>query len=156
MIRDAETIRECITGGVAAILCDLPWTPIFVGALLPAALCARMVALVGAFMLFGPGRRHRICTRASVNEAGRLANEANRFAASALRNGEVVRGLGMGDVVLDRWSGAQYAHVAVHSAATERGAALHALVKFVRLSVQITLLCAVPGSPSTGRSRPAP
>jgi ATP-binding cassette subfamily C protein/ATP-binding cassette subfamily C protein EexD len=100
------------------------------------------VALVGAFLLFGLAVVTEFYTRAGVNEAGRLANEANRFAAAALRNGEVVRGLGMGDVVLDRWSGAQYAHVAVHSAATERGAALHALVKFVRLSVQITLLCA--------------
>jgi len=30
VIRDAETIRECITGGLAANLCDLPWTPLFV------------------------------------------------------------------------------------------------------------------------------
>lgn len=27
VIRDAETIRECISGGVAAIICDVPWTP---------------------------------------------------------------------------------------------------------------------------------
>jgi ATP-binding cassette subfamily C protein/ATP-binding cassette subfamily C protein EexD len=142
VIRDAETIRECITGGVAAILCDLPWTPIFVVLCFMQHFVLGMVALIGAVVLFALALVTEIVTRAGVNEAGRLANEANRFAASALRNGEVVRGLGMGDVVLDRWSGAQYAHVAVHSAATERGAALHALVKFVRLSVQITLLCA--------------
>ena len=100
------------------------------------------VALIGAMMLFGLALLTEFLTRAGVTEAGRLATEANRFAASALRNGEVVRGLGMGNVVLDRWSGAQNAHIAVHGAATERGAALHALVKFVRLSIQITLLCA--------------
>ena len=110
-------------------------------ALLPAAPPGHG-ALVGAFLLFGLAVVTEYFTRAGVNEAGRLANEANRFAASALRNGEVVRGLGMGDVVLDRWSGAQFAHIAVHSRATERGAALHALVKFVRLTVQISLLCA--------------
>jgi ATP-binding cassette subfamily C protein/ATP-binding cassette subfamily C protein EexD len=142
VIRDAETIRECITGGVAAIICDLPWTPIFVVLCFLQHFVLGTVALVGAFLLFGLAVVTEFYTRARVNEAGRLANEANRFAASALRNGEVVRGLGMGDVVLDRWSGAQYAHIAVHSAATERGAALHALVKFVRLTVQITLLCA--------------
>jgi ATP-binding cassette subfamily C protein/ATP-binding cassette subfamily C protein EexD len=141
-IRDAETIRECITGGVAAIICDLPWTPIFVVLCFMQHFVLGTVALVGAFVLFGLAVATEVFTRSGVNEAGRLANEANRFAASALRNGEVVRGLGMGDVVLDRWSGAQYAHIAVHSAATERGAALHALVKFVRLTVQISLLCA--------------
>ena len=137
VIRDAETIRECITGGVAAIICDLPWTPIFVVLCFLQHFVLGTVALVGAFLLFGLAVVTEFYTRTGVNEAGRLANEANRFAASALRNGEVVRGLGMGDVVLDRWSGAQSAHITVHSAATERGAALHALVKFVRLSVQI-------------------
>ena len=142
VIRDAETIRESITGGVAAILCDLPWTPVFVILCFLQHVVLGAVALIGAVMLFGLALLTEFMTRAGVTEAGRLANEANRFAASALRNGEVVRGLGMGDVVLDRWSGAQNAHIAVHGAATERGAALHALVKFVRLSIQITLLCA--------------
>jgi ATP-binding cassette subfamily C protein/ATP-binding cassette subfamily C protein EexD len=141
VIRDAETIRECITGGLAANLCDLPWTPLFVVLCFLQHFMLGIVALVGSVLLFSLAIITEVMTRASVNEASRLANEANRFAASALRNGEVVRGLGMGDVVLDRWAGAQSAHITVHSAATERGAALHALVKFARLTVQITLLC---------------
>ena len=141
-IRDAETIRECITGGVAAIVCDLPWTPIFVVLCFLQHVVLGTVALIGAVVLFGLALVTEMCTRATINETGRLANEANRFAASALRNSEVVRGLGMGDVVLERWSGAQQAHMAVYSAATERAAALQALVKFARLAVQITLLCA--------------
>jgi ATP-binding cassette subfamily C protein/ATP-binding cassette subfamily C protein EexD len=141
-IRDAEIIRECIVGGVAAIICDLPWTPIFVALCFLQHVVLGTVALTGACVLFGLAIVTEFYTRAGVNEAARLANSANRFAASALRNSEVVRGLGMGDVVLAHWSGAQYAHIAAHSTATERGAALHALVKFARLAVQITLLCA--------------
>ncbi len=47
----------------------------------------------------------------------------------------------MGDIVLDRWSGAQSAVIAAHSTATERGAAMLALTKFTRLTVQTSLLC---------------
>src|SRR6202007_2551759 len=117
------------------------WTPVFVVLCFMQHFVLGTVALIGALVLFSLAVATELYTRSGVHEAGRLANEANRFAASALRNGEVVRGLGMGDVVLDRWSGAQYAHIAVHAAATERGAALHALVKFARLTVQITLMC---------------
>ncbi|MBA2402136.1 MAG: type I secretion system permease/ATPase, partial [Bradyrhizobium sp.] len=89
VIRDAETIRECITGGVAAIICDLPWTPVFVMLCFLQHFVLGMVALVGALVLFALAVFTEFYTRAGVNEAGRLANEANRFAASALRNGEV-------------------------------------------------------------------
>src|SRR5436309_1066080 len=34
VIRDAETIRDCISNGTAAIACDLPWPPVCVGAYL--------------------------------------------------------------------------------------------------------------------------
>ena len=47
----------------------------------------------------------------------------------------------MGDIVLDRWSGAQSARSSAHSIAIERGAAMHAVTKFARLAVQTSLLC---------------
>jgi ATP-binding cassette subfamily C protein/ATP-binding cassette subfamily C protein EexD len=61
---------------------------------------------------------------------------------AALRNGDAVRGLGMGDIVLDRWAGAQSALVAVHAEASERSSALVAVSKFTRMAVQAALLCA--------------
>ena len=64
------------------------------------------------------------------------------IATSALRNCDVVRGLGMGDVTLERWSRAQSAAVALQALASERGAALLAMSKFARLAVQTMLLCA--------------
>jgi PrtD family type I secretion system ABC transporter len=141
VIRDAEMIRDCMSSGTAAVLCDLPWTPIFAGLCFLQHFLLGMVALVGASLLFTLALITEFVTRVSVDQTNQLASEASKFAASALRNGEVVRGLGMGDIVLDRWSGAQSAMVAAHSCATERGAAMHAVSKFARLAVQTTLLC---------------
>jgi ABC-type protease/lipase transport system fused ATPase/permease subunit len=50
------------------------------------------------------------------------------------------RGLGMGDIVLDRWSGVQSGVMAAHGKAIERGAAMHAISKFARLGVQTCLM----------------
>ena len=141
VIRDAETIRDCIAGGTAAIACDLPWTPVFVALCFMQHLYLGVVALIGSVVLFALALFTEFFTRLSVDRTNTLANEANRFVASALRNGEVVRGLGMGDIVLDRWSGAQSAVIEAHSIVIERGAAMHAVTKFARLAVQTSLLC---------------
>lgn len=141
VIRDAETIRDCIAGGTAAIACDLPWTPVFVALCFMQHLYLGIVALIGSVVLFSLALFTEFFTRVSVDRTNTLANEANRFVASALRNGEVVRGLGMGDIVLDRWSGAQSAVIEAHSIVIERGAAMHAVTKFARLAVQTSLLC---------------
>jgi len=140
-IRDAETIRDCISSGTVAIACDLPWTPVFVVLCFLQHFFLGCLALIGAIVLFSLALLTEMFTRSSVDRTNALANEASKFVASALRNGEVVRGLGMGDIVLDRWSGAQSAMVDAHSTMVERSAAMHALTKFARMAVQTSLLC---------------
>ena len=142
VIRDAESIRESLANGTVAALFDLPWAPVFV------ALCfifhpiLGSVALIGVGLLIAIALLTEFLTRAKVRETSRLSNKAIGFASSALRNGEVVRGLGMGDTVLERWSGQQSAAIQAAAIAHERSAALTAITKFVRLAVQTSLMCA--------------
>ncbi|WP_315720388.1 MULTISPECIES: type I secretion system permease/ATPase [unclassified Bradyrhizobium] len=141
IIRDAETIRDCISSGTAAIACDLPWTPVFVALCFLQHAYLGILSLLGAIVLFSLALFTEFYTRASVERTNALANEASRFVAAALRNGEVVRGLGMGDIVMDRWSCRQSAMVDAHSTLVERGAAMHSVTKFARMAVQTSLLC---------------
>jgi ATP-binding cassette subfamily C protein/ATP-binding cassette subfamily C protein EexD len=141
-IRDADTIRDCLSTGTVATMCDLPWAPLFVGLCFIQHVLLGFVALIGACVLLLVAISTELATRTKVDHGNRLAAEANRFVAAVLRNSEVVRGLGMGDVVLNRWSGAQSAALAAHGSAIERHAALHAFAKFARLAVQTSLLCA--------------
>jgi ATP-binding cassette subfamily C protein/ATP-binding cassette subfamily C protein EexD len=124
-----------------AIACDLPWTPVFAALCFMQHFLLGIIALIGALVLFSLAMFTEFVTRRSVERTNVLSNEAARFVAAALRNGEVVRGLGMGDIVLDRWSGTQSAVVEAHSTLVERGAAMHAVTKFARLAVQTSLLC---------------
>jgi PrtD family type I secretion system ABC transporter len=142
VIRDAETIRDAVASGTVATLCDLPWTPVFVILCFVMHPVLGMVALLGAIVLFSLALLTECATKASIEETNKLAHKASGFAASALRNGEVVRALGMGDIVLERWSGTQSAVIAGHAIAYERGAALLAISKFARIAVQTLLLCA--------------
>jgi ATP-binding cassette subfamily C protein/ATP-binding cassette subfamily C protein EexD len=142
VIRDAETIRDALSGGTASTLFDLPWAPVFI------LLCFLMhpvlggIAFTGGLLLFVLALFAEVLNKSHHERTLKLHNQAQDFAAAALRNGEAVRGLGMGDVVTERWVGHQSAAVSAHASAHERAAALMALSKFARVAVQTAALCA--------------
>ena len=142
IIRDADLLRESIAGGVATTLCDLPWIPAYIGLCFLLHPLMGVIALTGAAVLLAIAFITNVITSANVQESAKLANEAHGIAALALRNGEVVRGLGMGDVVLDRWCGVQSAAQAAAMAAHEKSAKMQAITKFARMAIQTALLCA--------------
>ena len=141
IMRDAELLRESIAGGTATILCDLPWMPVYVVLCFVIHPLLGSIALIGAATLIAIALLTNCMTNANVQATAHLSNEAHRIAASALRNGEVVRGLGMGDVVLDRWCGVQSEAQAAAAATHEKNATMQALTKFVRPAIQTALLC---------------
>lgn len=141
VIRDAELLRDSMSGSLVTTLCDLPWTPVFVLLCFLLHPLLGLVGLLGAFISFTLALLTDWVTKPDVERSARLTNEAHKFAAQALRNSDVVRGLGMGDIVQDRWAGQQSAALAAHSMANERGAILHAISKFSRMAVQTALLC---------------
>ena len=142
LLRDADGLRDGISSGLIATLCDVPWAPIFVILCFLLHPLLGLVALAGAAILFGFAMLTEYVTKAGIRDAGILAQEASSFAASAFKNGEAVRGLGMGQTVLDRWDGTQSAAVATMASTAERSAALVSVTKFVRMLVQTGLLCA--------------
>jgi ATP-binding cassette subfamily C protein/ATP-binding cassette subfamily C protein EexD len=142
VIRDAEILRESLASGLASTLCDLPWLPVYLLVCYVLHPVLGVIATAGAAALFVVAFVTEQMTRSNVLENTKLAHEAHGLAASALRNGEAVRGLGMGDSVLDRWCGVQSAANAHAAAAQETSATMHALSKFARVAIQTGLLCA--------------
>ncbi len=140
MLRDADGVRDAISSGLASTMFDLPWAPIFVGLCFLLHPLLGVVALIGAIVLFAFALLSERLTRTGVREASQLAAEASQFAASALKQGEAVRGLGMGDTIAERWSSTQSQMIATQVATSEKSAAILAVSKFVRLLVQTGLL----------------
>ena len=119
-IRDAELLRETVSSALAPTLFDLPWTPVFITLCFLLHPMLGWVALIGGVVLFMLAVVSEKITKSRFEHAGRLSREAGMMVQAALRNGDAVRGLGMGDIVLDRWAGAQSAVVALHAEASER------------------------------------
>jgi len=142
VIRDADMIRETLAGGTASTLCDLPWTPVFVVVCFFLHPLLGCIALTGAVVLFVIALVTEWLTKATLEETNKLSSQAHGIVASALRNGEVVRGMGMADIMLERWCGAQSQAIGLAALAQEKGATMVAITKFVRVTVQTALLCA--------------
>jgi ABC-type protease/lipase transport system fused ATPase/permease subunit len=90
VIRDAETIRDCIAGGTAAIACDLPWTPVFVALCFMQHLYLGIVALIGSVVLFSLALFTEFFTRISVDRnqhAGQRSQSLRRLRTAQWRSG---------------------------------------------------------------------
>ena len=139
-LRDAEMLREAVSSGLVSTMFDAPWTPIFV------LLCFFLHPYLGLVALFGATAMclftwiSEKITKTSVKHASQLSAEASQFAASALKNGDAVRGLGMGDTISQRWNETQNEMVATQAITSERAAAVNAVSKFVTMLVQAALL----------------
>ncbi len=139
-LKDADTIREVLSGKALSNLFDVPWTPIFVGICFLFHPAMGAVALVGAILIFACALLTELFTKSELLRAGKEAGDASRYSESSLRNAEVIKGLGMGSAVLARWEAMQAAMLLAQSASSEKASILLAATKVVRMGVQIALI----------------
>lgn len=139
-LRDLDTFRQTLTGVGAAALFDLPWIPVFLILLWIIDPMVGTVTTVGAVVLFALALAQERATRPALKEANDAALRSYAFTDAALRNGEVVRAMGM----LPRLGGAWARHRRV---AIERGAdaseannAYSDAIKAVRMGIQILVI----------------
>src|SRR5215469_7258578 len=99
MLREMDVVREFRTGSAFITLCDAPFAPIF------GAVCflfhpyLGLVALAGAAVLFTMALLNEYFARGALQSAGRASSDAAHFAASSVRNVEVIHALGMHNAV---------------------------------------------------------
>jgi len=139
-LRDLDTFRQTLTGVGAAALFDMPWIPVFLVILWVVDPLVGGVTTAGAVVLFLLALAQERATRPAHKEANDAALRSYAFTDAALRNGEVVRAMGM----LPRLGGAWARHRGV---AIERGAdasetnnAFSDTIKAVRMGMQILVI----------------
>ena len=141
-LKDAETFRDFVSGGLIAVLRDVPWVPVFMLLCFLLHPVLGLVALGGALLIAGLAFIGERTTKVQLEEANRAASDVARFTSAMLRSSGVIRGLGMGEAVFARWRAGQMARFSAQVAAGDRNGGVLATTKFVRMAVQTGLLCA--------------
>jgi len=140
LMRDVDTLRDILSGGVITSIMDAPFFPIFLVICFLLHPLIGFVALLGAIVIFGIAYLNERLTRAPLIAAsyGNLI-ALDRLTAS-FRNAEAIRGLGMGAAVRTAWYSTHGDAVCDSAKAAERGGSLLAISKFVRMTVQVVIM----------------
>ena len=139
-LRDLDTFRQTLTGVGAAALFDLPWIPVYLLILFAIDWVVGVVALLGAVVLVMLALAQERATRPALREANDAALKSYAFTDAALRNGEVVRAMGM----LPRLGAAWAKHRAISIErgvdASERNNLFGDIIRAVRMAIQILVI----------------
>lgn len=139
-LRDADIVREFMSGPALVILFDAPMAPLFVALAWLLHPWLGVAALGGAIVLFSLAVASEASTRRLVNEGGHKAAVAMAEAGFSLQNAEAVRALGMQAAVRQRWLSGREAMLAAQTSANDRAGTLLSASKFARYLLQSAIL----------------
>jgi len=139
-LRDLDSFRQMLTGPTFGVMFDLPWMPVFMLVLFVIDPIIGLVTFAGAVLLFMIALAQDRATRPALKEANDAALRSYAFTDAALRNGEVVRAMGMVEPLGARWAGFRAVTMERSANASERASVLGNVSKFTRQAIQVLII----------------
>lgn len=139
-LRDADTVREFLTGSGLIALCDAPWFPVFVFAAFLLHPLFGYIALAGSSISLGLTVLNAKMTKTQLNAAGRSSIAANQSAQAMFRNTEVLQAMGMLTAIKKAWTKHHDDTLSLQAIASDRAGLIVAATKFFRMFMQTAIL----------------
>ena len=139
-LRDLGTVRGFVSGPGMFPILDAPWAPIFLAVIFALHPLIGFLSLFGALALFALALANELVTRDALKRANGAANMAMIDAEAAVRNADVVEGMGMMPNMITRWHRKNAEVIALQGIASRKGGTISATSKFLRLLLQIAVL----------------
>jgi PrtD family type I secretion system ABC transporter len=132
LMGDLSYFRNFITGAASLAILDVPWVPIYFFVTLMLHPKLALLTLGGAVIMFFI----TLYTERVVEGPLAIANERNaaaqNFAATSMRNAEIIESMGMFGSLSSRWQERQNEYLMAQAEASDRASWAQALSKFVR------------------------
>ncbi|MDB5428195.1 MAG: rsaD, partial [Phenylobacterium sp.] len=129
-----------LTGIAAAAFFDVPWIPVFLIALFIIDPWVGIVTTAGAVALLGLALLQERTIRPIQRDAGDAQLRSYAFTDAALRNGEVVRAMGMLPTLGASWAGHRAVTIERGAAAAENSNVFTDIIKAVRMGIQVLII----------------
>jgi PrtD family type I secretion system ABC transporter len=139
-LRDLDQFRQTLTGIGAAVFFDLPWIPVFLVVLFLIDPLVGVVTTVGAVVLLGLALMQERAIRPVVREATDAGLKSYAFTEAALRNGEVVRAMGMLPTLGRAWAAHRAVTIERGATAAEMSNFYTDMIKAFRLGMQVLIV----------------
>ncbi|MET0295385.1 MAG: type I secretion system permease/ATPase [Phenylobacterium sp.] len=141
-LRDLDTFRQMLTGPAFQAAFDLPLLPVFMLLLFFINFWVGLITLLGLVALIVVTLVQERTTRPPLQEANEAALRSYAFTDAALRNGEVVRAMGMLRPLGGRWANFRGVSMDRSAAASERASTLSGISKILRQWIQVITIAA--------------
>ncbi|MGY4802376.1 type I secretion system permease/ATPase [Teichococcus aerofrigidensis] len=139
-LRDLGFCRSWLASPGALAVYDVPWVPIYLGAIFLLHPVMGFIALGGAVLLFLLTLFNEYSTSSLLKQANTSMMASQRRADAIARNAEVIDSMGMAPAVMHRWRQGVAETVGPQEKAADRAALLLSTTKFLRLAVQLAIL----------------
>jgi ATP-binding cassette subfamily C exporter for protease/lipase len=139
-LRDLDSFRQTLTGVAAAAFFDVPWIPVFLIVLFAIDPLVGVVTTAGAVMLLVLALTQERIIRPTVRDASDAALKSYAFTDAALRNGEVVRAMGMLPTLGAAWAGHRSVTIERGADAAEQSNMFTDIIKAVRMGIQVLII----------------
>jgi ATP-binding cassette, subfamily C, bacterial PrsD len=139
-LRDIDQIRVFMSGAGPTAFLDMPWTPMFLIALLIFHPLIGLVAMIGAATIVAltVATEHR--SRTAARSATDASAQRQVLADATHQNAEVIRALGMTGLFTARWVQANQSHLRQIFDVSDIYANIGAIAKVVRYILQSAIL----------------
>jgi PrtD family type I secretion system ABC transporter len=138
--RDIGNLRSFFGGSACTALFDLPWTPIFILAMILVHPLLGAIGLLASVVLFGLAMLNEMVTRKPFARSSAVWAESQHRFESLLRNVEAISAMGMLPGVARLLHDDQSDAKADQLSAATRSSAIQALARFVRLLAQVVVM----------------
>lgn len=139
-LRDLDYVRSFLSSGGPAAFFDLPWLPVYLGICFLFHFWIGVTALAGSLVLVGLALLTEFRMREPTKEAARFATTRTALAQTGRRNAEVLRAMGMGRRIGDRWSETNQKYLAANERASDVASGLGGISKVFRMILQSAVL----------------
>jgi PrtD family type I secretion system ABC transporter len=139
-LRDLDLFRNVLSGQAVGILFDVPWIPIFISCLFLINPILGSISFAGSLLLLGLAWLQDRATRTAHEVGQEQTIDAYGFVDSALRNSEVIRGLGMLHTLGAQWAILRNESNDRTARAMGRQTLYSQMIRMLRLWVQIVVI----------------
>ncbi len=139
-LRDLDVLRQVVGGPAIGALLDLPWMPVFMVILFAADPWIGLVTVIGAVILCLAAFFQERATHQALKSASADAIRSYQYTDAALRNGEVVRALGMLPRLGAQWATLRHRSLDAGSRASHSASTYQNFIKYIRMMIQIAVI----------------
>lgn len=139
-LRDLEAMQNMFSSPVMLALFDVPWTPLFIGAIFVFHPLLGWMALAGGGFLIVVTLLNNWLTRRKSNNAQTASQQSHGFAEQVRLSSEIVRSQGMSDTIAKRWHAMRDSSLEQSIHASDWTGFFAALTKSFRLFLQSAML----------------